>query len=60
MSINILDSIPQPIWITTDSDLAKYCQLWQQEAFISLDTEFIRTSTFYPKAGLVQVADDSA
>jgi ribonuclease D len=60
MSTNILDSIPQPIWITSDSDLAKYCQLWQQEAFISLDTEFIRTSTFYPKAGLVQVADDSA
>ena len=60
MSINILDLIPQPIWITTDSDLAKYCQLWQQQAFISLDTEFIRTSTFFPKAGLVQVADDSA
>lgn len=60
MSINILDSIPQSIWITTDSDLAKYCQLWQQETFISLDTEFIRTSTFYPKAGLVQVADNAA
>jgi ribonuclease D len=60
VSINILDLIPQPIWITTDSDLAKYCQLWQQQAFISLDTEFIRTSTFYPKAGLVQVADDTA
>lgn len=55
-----MDLIPQPIWITTDSDLAKYCQLWQQQAFISLDTEFIRTSTFYPKAGLVQVADDTA
>lgn len=60
MSINILDLIPQPIWITTNSDLAKYCHLWQQQAFISLDTEFVRTSTFFPNAGLIQVADNSA
>lgn len=55
-----MDSIPKPIWITSDEDLATYCQVWQQQAFISLDTEFVRTSTFYPKTGLVQVADDSA
>lgn len=60
MSINILDSIPKPIWITTDSDLAKYCQIWQEQDFIALDTEFMRTSTFYPKPGLVQVADANA
>jgi ribonuclease D len=58
VSINILHSIPKPVWITTDSDLAKYCQLWQAQDFIALDTEFMRTSTFYPKPGLVQVADD--
>lgn len=58
MSINILDSIPKPVWITTDSDLAMYCQLWQAQDFIALDTEFMRTSTFYPKPGLVQVADN--
>ncbi len=52
-----MDSIPQPIWITTDSDLVKYCQQWQGQEFIALDTEFVRTSTFFPKAGLVQVAD---
>lgn len=60
MSIFILHSIPKPVWITSDSDLAKYCQLWQGQDFIALDTEFIRTSTFYPKAGLVQVADNQA
>jgi ribonuclease D len=60
VSINILDSIPKPIWITTNSDLAKYCQIWQEQDFIALDTEFMRTSTFYPKAGLVQVADAEA
>jgi ribonuclease D len=58
VSINILDSIPKPVWITTDSDLAMYCQLWQAQDFIALDTEFMRTSTFYPKPGLVQVADN--
>lgn len=52
-----MDSIPQPIWITTNGDLEKYCQLWQEQDFIALDTEFVRTSTFFPKAGLVQVAD---
>lgn len=37
--------------------MAKYCQQWQGQDFIALDTEFVRTSTFFPKAGLVQVAD---
>lgn len=58
--MNNLDSIPQPIWITSNDDLASYCQAWQQQDFICLDTEFVRTSTFYPKTGLVQVADDQA
>jgi len=60
MSIKQLDSIPQPIWITTDNDLASYCQVWQKLDFIALDTEFVRTSTFFPKAGLIQVADDKS
>jgi len=55
-----LNSIPQPIWITTDNDLASYCQAWQELDFIALDTEFVRTSTFFPKAGLIQVADNSS
>lgn len=55
-----MDSISQPVWITSDSDLEKYCLLWQQQDFIVLDTEFVRTSTFYPKVGLVQVADSEA
>jgi ribonuclease D len=58
VSTNILQSIPKPVWISTDSDLAKYCQQWQTQDFIALDTEFMRTSTFYPKPGLVQVADN--
>lgn len=48
--------IPEPVWITTDSDLRAACQQWSQEPYLALDTEFMRTSTFYPQAGLVQVA----
>lgn len=55
-----MDAIPQPIWITTNADLEKFCRAWQAQAFIALDTEFVRTSTFFPKVGLVQVADEQA
>lgn len=54
MSLNL--KIPAPVWITTSEQLAEHCADWQQEAYISVDTEFVRTSTFYPKAGLIQVA----
>lgn len=52
-----IDQIPQPVWITTDQQLAACCQRWLQEPWLALDTEFVRVSTFYPQAGLVQVAD---
>jgi len=60
VSIKPLDSIPKPIWITTDNELLSHCQMWQKLDFIALDTEFVRTSTFFPKAGLLQVADNQA
>lgn len=43
--------------VTDDSRLASLCQQWVSRDFIALDTEFMRVSTFYPKAGLVQVGD---
>ena len=46
-----------PIWIDTEEQLAHYCQQWLEVPLITLDTEFIRTSTFYAKPGLIQVAD---
>ncbi|MDP2610249.1 MULTISPECIES: ribonuclease D [unclassified Oceanobacter] len=49
--------VPEPVWLTTNLQLAQACQDWMNEGFLALDTEFIRTSTFYPKAGLLQVAD---
>jgi len=49
----------QPIWITDDETLARYCEQWQKLPLIALDTEFIRVDTFYPVPGLIQVADDA-
>jgi ribonuclease D len=49
--------IPEPQWITTAEQLQEACRLWCQEAYIAVDTEFVRTTTFYPEAGLLQVAD---
>jgi ribonuclease D len=49
--------VPEPIWLTTNQQLAEACQGWMNEGFLALDTEFVRTSTFYPQAGLLQVAD---
>lgn len=43
-------------WISTDAELADYCKQWLKEPLIALDTEFQRTDTFYPIAGLIQVA----
>ncbi|MDO6561811.1 ribonuclease D [Amphritea sp. 1_MG-2023] len=50
----------QPIWITDDATLARFCQQWQTLPLIALDTEFIRVDTFYPIPGLIQIADDQA
>ena len=50
----------EPICITTEADLQRYCEYWRTLPFIALDTEFIRVETFYPIAGLFQVADDKS
>ena len=41
-------------WIDSDTELANAVASWEKQ--IGLDTEFIRTDTFYPLAGLYQVA----
>lgn len=44
-------------WVDDDRSLAQYCEQWRGEAFLVLDTEFVRTDTFYPIAGLIQIND---
>ncbi len=48
--------------ITTTADLAAFCQKLAGAPFITVDTEFMRETTYWPKLCLVQVAgpDDAA
>lgn len=47
----------EPLWVDSDAELAELCQRWSQQAAIAVDTEFMRSQTFYPHAGLLQVGD---
>lgn len=42
-------------WILDDSALANVCELWSQAEVLAIDTEFVRTDTFYAHLGLIQV-----
>src|SRR5690606_27220502 len=46
-----------PIWVDQNAELARLCQHWRQQAAVAVDTEFMRSDTFYPIAGLIQVGD---
>ena len=43
--------------ITSNAALAERCALLAGKPFLAVDTEFIRTDTFYPLAGLLQFND---
>jgi len=50
--------VKQPIhWVETQSDLLNWCTQWQQKKLLAVDTEFMRSQTYYPKAALLQVND---
>jgi len=51
-------SASQPVMITDNDTLARYCEQWQKLPLVALDTEFQRVETFYPIPGLIQLADD--
>ena len=44
--------------IDQDDQLADVCQKARQHAAVALDTEFVRTRTYYPQLGLIQLYDD--
>lgn len=43
--------------ITTDAGLAAVCESARQYPALALDTEFVRTRTYYPQLGLLQLYD---
>ncbi len=45
------------IWITQNHELVALCQRLGEQAAIAVDTEFMRSDTFYPIAGLIQIGD---
>lgn len=52
-----MNQIIHYIWVDTNQKLASACQNASQKSAIALDTEFIRTRSYYPKLGLIQLFD---
>jgi ribonuclease D len=48
--------MPDAIWIDKDNELPPLAQTLQSQAWIGLDTEFLRERTFFPKLCLLQLA----
>ena len=44
-------------WINNNNQLSSLCNQLSDCELIALDTEFIRTDTFYPKIALIQLSD---
>ena len=45
------------IWINNNNGLQRVCEQLADSNLIALDTEFIRTDTYYPKIALIQLSD---
>ena len=46
--------------IESTDEFNKCCKSWGSQQYLAIDTEFIRQNTFYPKPGLIQLADSQA
>ena len=49
--------VTTPTWVDRPDILASLCERWHGQGAIAVDTEFMRSDTFYPIAGLIQVGD---
>lgn len=48
------------IWIDQQAQLDELCRRWLENSLLAVDTEFMRTNTFYPQPALLQVNDGCA
>ncbi|WP_299595980.1 ribonuclease D [uncultured Microbulbifer sp.] len=46
-----------PVWIDSSEQLKELCERLRTQAAVALDTEFMRSRTFYPLPALVQLGD---
>jgi ribonuclease D len=51
-------ALPLPPLTTTSADIAAACERLAQHAFVTVDTEFLRETTYYPKLCLIQMASE--
>ena len=47
-------------YVSDTARLNALCEEWASEEFLAVDTEFERTSTFYARIGLLQIADSKS
>lgn len=47
----------EPVWVDSYEDLRRRCSSWSRSEALAIDTEFVRTRTFFPRLGLIQVGD---
>jgi ribonuclease D len=46
-----------PLWVTNDAELRQHAARWMTAAYLAVDSEFMRITTYYPKPALVQLFD---
>ncbi|OZG73523.1 ribonuclease D [Hahella sp. CCB-MM4] len=57
MSQKSEDTVREHQWISSDTELVNLCGQLKSVQWLAVDTEFVRTNTFYPVPGLVQLYD---
>lgn len=45
------------VYVSDSAHLSTLCDSWKEQSILALDTEFMRTTTFFPQPALVQLND---
>jgi ribonuclease D len=51
-----INAMPDAIWIDKEAELLELARILETQAWIGVDTEFLRERTFFPKLCLLQIA----